>query len=132
MIELNIHAVVLAQGARDRAADRPVYIACSVSNFGAWTETQYQRFMRSARLSVSEDLRTRSLITEVQARCNLAEQVTILVNASVGFLIAEATGDEIQRGWVLEGGHRRRRALLGRFQVPPERGRRSASLGLHV
>ena len=102
VIELNIRAVVLAQEARDRAADRPVYVAGSVSNFGAWTEAQYQRRMKSARPSMSVGLRTRSLITEAQARRNLAEQAAILVDAGVDFLIAEATGDEMQREWVLE------------------------------
>ena len=100
--ELNIRAVMLAQEARDRVADRPVYIAGSVSNFGAWTEAQYQRRMKSARPSMSVGLRSRSLITEAQARRNLAEQAAILVDAGVDFLIAEATGDEQQREWVLE------------------------------
>ena len=100
--ELNIRAVVLAQEARDRAADRPVYIAGSVSNFGAWTEAQYQRRMRSARPAMAAGLRTRSLISEAQARRNLAEQAAILVDAGVDFLIAEATGNETQREWVLE------------------------------
>ena len=100
--ELNIRAVMLAQEARDRVADRPVYIAGSVSNFGAWTEAQYQRRMKSARPSMSVGLRSRSLITEAQARRNLAEQAAILVDAGVDFLIAEATGDEQQRKWVLE------------------------------
>ena len=101
-IELNIRAVVLAQEARDRSADRPVYIAGSVSNFGAWTEAQYQRRIRKSRPGLPPGLRRRSLITEAQARRNLAEQVAILVDAGVDFLIAEATGDEMQREWVLE------------------------------
>ena len=101
-IELNLRAVVLAQEARVRVADRPVYIAGSVSNFGAWTETQYQRYARSGRPSMTIGLRARSLITEAQARRNLAEQVMILVDAGVDFLIAEATGDEEQREWVLD------------------------------
>ena len=100
--ELNLRAVVLAQEARERAADRPVYIAGSVSNFGAWTEAQYQRRRRGVGASATVGLRTRSLITEAQARRNLAEQVMILVDAGVDLLIAEATGDEEQREWVLE------------------------------
>ena len=102
VVELNLRAVALAQEARDRVAERPVYIAGSVSNFGAWTEAQYQRRMRSAWSSMSVGLRSRSLITEAQARRNLAEQVSILVDAGVDFLLAEATGDEMQREWVLE------------------------------
>ena len=100
--ELNLRAVALAQEARDRVAERPVYVAGSVSNFGAWTEAQYQRRMRRARPGLPPGLRSRSLITEAQARRNLAEQVTILVDAGVDLLIAEATGDEMQREWVLE------------------------------
>ncbi len=46
VIELNLRAVALAQEARDRVADRPVYIAGSISNFGAWTEKQYQELAR--------------------------------------------------------------------------------------
>ena len=100
--ELNLRAVALAQEARDRVAERPVYVAGSVSNFGAWTEAQYQRRMRRARPGLPPGLRSRSLITEAQARRSLAEQVTILVDAGVDLLIAEATGDEMQREWVLE------------------------------
>ncbi len=100
--ELNLRAVVLAQEARDRVADRPVYIAGSVSNFGAWMESEYQRYSRSPRGTVSGGIIMRSLITEAQARRNLAEQVAILVDAGVDFLIAEATGNEVQREWVLE------------------------------
>ena len=102
VVELNLRAVALAQEARDRVADRPVYIGGSVSNFGAWTEEQYQRRRRRARHALPPGMRHRSLITEAQARRNLAEQVAILVDAGVDFLIAEATGDELQREWVLE------------------------------
>ena len=101
-IELNLRAVALAQEARDRVADRPVYIAGAVSNFGAWTEAQYQRRMRSGRPSLPPGMRPRSLISEPQAKRNLAEQVAILVDAGVDLLIAEATGDEMQREWVLD------------------------------
>ncbi len=102
VIELNIRAVQLAQQARDRVADRPVCIAGAVSNFGAWSESEYQWFSRSGLSTAASGLRTRSLITEAQARRNLAEQVAILVDAGVDLLIAEATGSEIQREWVLE------------------------------
>ena len=103
VIELNIRAVALAQEARDRVAERPVHVAGSVSNFGCWTEAQYQRRLRKGRrAALPPGMRSRSLISEAQARRNLAEQVGILVDAGVDFLIAEATGDELQRGWVLE------------------------------
>ena len=102
VIELNIRAVALAQEARDRVADRPVYIAGSVSNFGCWTEQQYQRRTKHRRRTLPPGMRSRSLISEEQARRNLAEQVAILVDAGVDFLIAEATGDERQRQWVIE------------------------------
>ena len=102
VIELNIRAVQLAQQARERVADRPVYIAGSVSNFGAWSESEYQWFRKSAPSSGGSGLRSRSLITEAQARRNVAEQVAILVDAGVDLLIAEATGNETQREWVLE------------------------------
>ena len=102
VIELNIRAVQLAQQARERVADRPVYIAGSVSNFGAWSESEYQWFRKSAPATAASGLRERSLITEAQARRNLAEQVAILVDAGVDLLIAEATGNTIQREWVLE------------------------------
>ena len=102
VIELNIRAVALAQEARDRVAEGPVYIAGSVSNFGCWTEEQYQRRRRNNRPSLPPGMRSRSLISEAHARRNLAEQAAILVDAGVDFLIAEATGDERQRHWVLE------------------------------
>jgi len=104
VIELNLRAVALAQEARDRVADRPVYIAGSVSNFGAWTESGYQRraAQRKSGRALTAGLRERSLITDIQAHRNLVEQVSILVDAGVDFILAEATGDEVQRVWVLE------------------------------
>jgi len=104
VIELNIRAVALAQEARDRVADRPVYIAGSISNFGAWTEEGYQRraAQRKSGRALTPGLRERSLITDAQARRNLDEQVAILVDAGVDFILAEATGSEAQRIWVLE------------------------------
>jgi S-methylmethionine-dependent homocysteine/selenocysteine methylase len=105
VFELNLRAVVLAQEARDRTADRPVYIAGSVSNFGAWTEEQYRQWEASGLLKgrvLGFGLRTRSLITEEQAQRNLREQAEILAEAGVDFLLAEATGDMKQRQWVIE------------------------------
>ena len=100
--ELNYRAVHLAQEARDRVAEKPVYIAGSVSNFGAWTEYQYETYGGKTSRAMATGLRQRSLITEAQARRNLHEQVDLLVDAGVDFLLAEATGDDLQRGWVLE------------------------------
>lgn len=102
VIELNVRAVQLAQQARERVADRPVCIAGSVSNFGAWSESEYQWFRKSAPVTAASGLRPRSLITEAQVQRNLAEQVAILVDAGVDLLIAEATGNTLQREWVLE------------------------------
>lgn len=105
VIELNLRAVALAQEARDRVADRPVYIAGSISNFGAWTERQYRSWQEFGLVRgrvTSFGLRLRSLVTEEQAQRNLREQAEILADAGVDFLIAEATGDLEQRKWVLE------------------------------
>ena len=100
-IELNLRAVALAQEARERTADRPIYIAGSVSNFGAWTEAQYDARMKGGH-ALPPGMRPRSLVTEPQARRNLQEQASILADAGVDFLLGEATGDELQREWVLE------------------------------
>jgi S-methylmethionine-dependent homocysteine/selenocysteine methylase len=105
VIELNIRAVALAQEARDRVAEKPVYIGGSISNFGGWTESQYQwmderGFVRSGVTSFG--MRIRGLNTPMQVRRNLLEQAEILADAGVDFLIGEATGDEEQREWVLD------------------------------
>ena len=104
VIELNYRAVALAQEARERVAEKPVYIAGSVSNFGAWVEGEYQYYSSAGKRSraITEGLRERSLISEAQAERNLREQVDLLVDAGVDFLIAEATGNEIQRQWVID------------------------------
>lgn len=94
--ELNLRAVMLAQDARDRAArTRPVWIGGSVSNYGlmagtepGWEDFQYFR----GRLETSEN----------QARANLREQAEILAESGVDFLIAEPTGNTVQRRWVFE------------------------------
>jgi S-methylmethionine-dependent homocysteine/selenocysteine methylase len=103
--ELNLRAVVLAQEARERTAKKPVYIAGSVSNFGAWTEEIYDAWMRTGRLrgrNTDFGMRMQGVMTEQQIRRNLDEQVKILAKAGVDFLIAEATGEFQQRKWVFE------------------------------
>jgi S-methylmethionine-dependent homocysteine/selenocysteine methylase len=102
VIEMNLRAVALAQEARDRVAEKPVHIGGSVSNFGAWTEDQYQRWFTPRARGTGYGFRTRSLVTEAQVRRNLREQAEILADAGVDFLMAEATGDIEQREWVLE------------------------------
>lgn len=95
-VELNLRAVMLAEDARDRAAkERPVYIAGSVSNYGlltgsepGWRDLAY--------------FQGRSELSEDQARANLREQAEILAEAGVDFLLAEATGSNVQRKWVVE------------------------------
>jgi len=105
VFELNLRAVALAQEARDRVADKPVYIAGSISNFGLWTEEEYRGWGQSGNVrarSTPIGLRIRSLITEEEAQRNLREQAEILADAGVDLLIAEATGDMKRRGWVIE------------------------------
>jgi len=95
-VELNLRAVMLAEDARDRvAAERPVYIAGAVSNYGlltgsepGWREHSY--------------FQGRTEHSEQQARANLREQAEILAEAGVDFLLAEATGSNLQRKWVVE------------------------------
>jgi homocysteine S-methyltransferase len=89
--ELNLRAVMLAQDARDKAArDRPVLIAGSVSNFGLRVacEGDYER--------------RRSETSEAQAQANLRQQAEMLAEAGVDFLLAESTGGNIHRQWVVE------------------------------
>jgi S-methylmethionine-dependent homocysteine/selenocysteine methylase len=103
--ELNLRAVVLAQEARDRVATKPVYIGGSISNFGAWTEEDFTTWTASGQLrgrTTSFGMRMHGVMTEGQVRRNLQEQVEILADAGVDFIIAEATGGFLQRKWVLE------------------------------
>ena len=89
--ELNLRAVMLAQDARDKMAkDRPVLIAGSVSNFGlrAGCEGDYEQ--------------RRSETSEAQAQANLRQQAEVLAEAGVDFLLAESTGGNIHRQWVVE------------------------------
>lgn len=95
-VELNLRAVMLAEDARDRAGgERPITIAGSVSNFGlltgsepGWKDLAY--------------FQGRTEHSENQARANLREQAKILAEAGVDFLLAEATGSNLQRKWVVE------------------------------
>jgi methionine synthase I (cobalamin-dependent) len=103
--ELNLRAVVLAQEARSRVANKPVYIAGSVSNFGAWTEEIYHLWSKTGRLqqrNTDFGMRMHGVMTEQQIRRNLDEQVGILIDAGVDFLIAEPTGNLQQRKWVFQ------------------------------
>ena len=89
--ELNLRAVMLARDARDTMAkDRPVLIAGSVSNFGLRVacEGNYER--------------RRSETSEAQAQANLREQAAVLAEAGVDFLLAESTGGNTHRKWVVE------------------------------
>jgi homocysteine S-methyltransferase len=89
--ELNLRAVMLAKDARDKTArERPVLIAGSVSNFGLRVacEGDYER--------------RRSETSEAQAQANLREQAEVLAEAGVDFLLAESTGGNTHRKWVVE------------------------------
>jgi S-methylmethionine-dependent homocysteine/selenocysteine methylase len=103
--EMNLRAVVLVQEACERTAKKPVYIAGSVSNFGAWTEQIFRRWTESGSLrgrNTDFGMRMHGVMTEQQIRRNLDEQVGILVEAGVDFLLAEPTGEFQQRKWVFE------------------------------
>ena len=89
--ELNLRAVMLAQDARDKMAkERPVLIAGSVSNVGlrVGCEGDYER--RGSETS------------EAQAQANLRQQAEVLAEAGVDLLLAESTGCNIHRKWVVE------------------------------
>lgn len=92
--ELNLRAVNLAQEARERYAEREVFIAGSVSSFGIVTEGETRALHRYAR--------PRSEISVGQARRNLDEQAATLCDAGVDLLLAESTGSMTQRRWVFE------------------------------
>lgn len=105
VIEMNLRAVALAQEARERVATKPVYIAGAISNFGGWTEAQHARlFADNSYKQRGSDygFRTHSLSTPEQIKRNLFDQVDMLADAGVDFIMAEATGNEEQRQWVLE------------------------------
>jgi homocysteine S-methyltransferase len=94
--ELNMRAVMLAQDARDKAArDRPVLIAGSVSNFGL-------KMGQESYMDGWDMARRRSETSEAQAKANLREQAELLAAAGVDFLLAESTGGNNHRKWVVE------------------------------
>ena len=89
--ELNLRAVMLAREARDaKAKDRPVLIAGSVSSFGIRVANESEYAQRWTETS------------EAQAQANLHQQAEILAEAGVDFLLAEASGGNIHRKWVVE------------------------------
>ncbi len=95
-VELNLRAVTLAREARARvAADRPVYIAGSVSSFGITTQGEPTQ-------SLHRHAHPRSAITASQAKDNLREQAGILADAGADLLVAESTGGSVHREWVLD------------------------------
>ena len=94
--ELNLRAVMLAQDARDKAAhERPVLIAGSVSNFGL-------KMGQESYMDGWDMARRRSETSEAQAKANLREQAELLAAAGVDFLLAESTGGNNHRKWVVE------------------------------
>jgi S-methylmethionine-dependent homocysteine/selenocysteine methylase len=93
--ELNLRAVMLARDACDRYAERPVAIAGAVSAFGLVTGGEPERTLH--RFSPP-----RSAITAEQSREYLREQAEILAEAGVDLLLAEVTGSNEHREWVLE------------------------------
>ncbi|MFT5115139.1 MAG: S-methylmethionine-dependent homocysteine/selenocysteine methylase [Parasphingorhabdus sp.] len=93
--ELNIRGVNLAQEARERFANRPVWIAGSVSNFGLTIGGESIR-------ALHRHANSRTQISEQQAIANLQEQAEILADAGVDFLLGESTGSMAQRHWVMQ------------------------------
>ncbi len=97
-VELNLRAVHLAQEAIYRAnADRPIYIAGAVSNFGLIAGSDFGTMMRRRTRRMR-----RGVITDEQSKDNLKEQCDILASAGVDFMLAESTGSLVQRKWVSE------------------------------
>ncbi len=102
VIEMNYRAVALAEEARDRVATKPVYIAGSISNFGGWQEGGFFSEVSYKQRGTPYGFRTHSLTTPEQIKRNLKHQAEMLAEAGVDFIMAEATGDAVQRKWVLE------------------------------
>lgn len=93
---LNRRAVELAREAIARAnGERQVFVAGSVSNFGLITGGESER-------ALHRHSGGRSEIGEAESRGSLAEQAAWLADAGVDFLIAESTGGQVHRKWVLE------------------------------
>ena len=107
-VELNLRAVHLAQEAIYRAnADRPIYIAGAVSNFGLLTGGEYRSMQRRMARQGATAFRRggflrRGAITVEQSKDNLKEQAEILASAGIDIILAESTGSLEQRKWVSE------------------------------
>lgn len=95
--ELNYRAVNLAIDARNRyAQERDVLIAGSISNFGIIVGGEQAG-------SLHRHARPRTVISEEQARANIAEQAECLADAGVDLILIESTGSMMQRHWLLDG-----------------------------
>ena len=82
--ELNELAVELAKQARENAAERPVYLAGSISTFSARHDNALQP-------------------PEVEARANYREQAEVLAEAGVDLIALEMLRDVRQAGYAVEG-----------------------------
>ena len=82
--ELNELAVDLAKQARENAAERPVYLAGSISTFSARHDNSLQP-------------------SEVEARANYREQAEVLAGAGVDLITLEMLRDVRQAGYAVEG-----------------------------
>jgi S-methylmethionine-dependent homocysteine/selenocysteine methylase len=82
--ELNELAVELAKQARENAAERPVYLAGSISTFSARDDSALQP-------------------SEVEARANYREQAEVLTEAGVDLIALEMLRDVRQAGYAVEG-----------------------------
>lgn len=82
--ELNELAVELAKQARENAAERPVYLAGSISTFSARLDDALQP-------------------PEEEARANYREQAEVLAEAGVDLIALEMLRDVRQAGYAVEG-----------------------------
>ncbi len=83
-VELNELAVELAQQARENAAERPVYVAGSISTFSPQDDDAL-------------------LPQEAEARANYREQAQVLADAGVDLIVLEMLRDVRQTGYAVEG-----------------------------
>lgn len=83
-VELNELAVSLAKQARENAAERPVYVAGSVSTFSARDDDALQP-------------------QEAQAQANYREQAEVLAGAGVDLITLEMLRDVRQASYAIEG-----------------------------
>jgi S-methylmethionine-dependent homocysteine/selenocysteine methylase len=81
--QLNSQAVVLAQEARERVADRAIFIAGSISTFNANNDASYKP-------------------SAAQARANYRDQAEILVEAGVDLIMLEMMLDVEQTTYAVE------------------------------